>query len=298
MVTWRRPLGETGRVTPALGLGTGPLGDPSLDEGAAHALLDAAVALGVDLIDTAPSYGEAEARIGRWIAERGGEGITLATKGGYGPFDAAGIEDWTGAAVTASIDAALRRLQVEHVHIFYLHSCPAEILAREDVIRALEAAAAAGKIGHAGYSGEGDALARAITLPIFEVIETSVSVVDQRSMNTLIPAAGGRGVVAKRALGNAFWRHMAGAPEAPDVAEYWRRGRALALRPEPLSWPELMIRFSAYAPGVHTCLVGTGRPHHLQAAVDAVAEGPLPGDLQALIQGRYLSVGRGWPGLI
>ena len=59
-----RRLGATGLTVSEVGLGAGPLGDPALDDADAERLVRAAVDLGVTLIDTAPSYGRSEARIG------------------------------------------------------------------------------------------------------------------------------------------------------------------------------------------------------------------------------------------
>lgn len=60
-----RTLGATRLRTSALGLGAGPLGDPSLPEHEVVRLVHAAIDLGIRLVDTAPSYGLSEERLGR-----------------------------------------------------------------------------------------------------------------------------------------------------------------------------------------------------------------------------------------
>ena len=65
-----RPYGRSGLKVSALGLGAGQLGDSRLSGIEAEALLLAAVDAGVALIDTAPSYGLSEQRIGQYLGAR------------------------------------------------------------------------------------------------------------------------------------------------------------------------------------------------------------------------------------
>jgi len=65
----RRALGNTGLVVSEVGLGAGPLGGDELDDAAAVQLIHGALDLGITLVDTAPSYGRSEVRLG--VALRG-----------------------------------------------------------------------------------------------------------------------------------------------------------------------------------------------------------------------------------
>src|SRR5439155_433564 len=105
--------------------------------------------VGITLLDTAPSYGLSEERIGRLLKGRR-EGFVLSTKGGYG---VPGVPDWTHAAVRGSIEQALRRLCTDHIDIFHLHSCPLDVLCREDILQALAEAQARGQVRVLAYSG-------------------------------------------------------------------------------------------------------------------------------------------------
>ena len=82
----QRPLGRTGRDVSAIGLGTWQLGADwgAVSEDDALAVLAASVDHGVTLFDTADVYGDgrSESLIGRFLAERPGHGITVATKMG------------------------------------------------------------------------------------------------------------------------------------------------------------------------------------------------------------------------
>jgi aryl-alcohol dehydrogenase-like predicted oxidoreductase len=197
------------------------------------------------------------------------------------------------------VDGALSRLRTDVIDLVHLHSCPREVLERGEVVEALEHAVAAGKVRVAAYSGENDALDWAVRSGAFGVVQCSVSLVDQGVLSGAVPEADrrGLGVLAKRPLGNAPWRFDR-RPEAADVAEAWERFRALRLDPPDEPWDVLAARFSAFAPGVTSILLGTANPDHLTAAARALARGPLPSPLVESIHAAHARVGRGWTGRI
>ncbi|HTS81017.1 MAG TPA: aldo/keto reductase [Myxococcaceae bacterium] len=290
-----RPLGRTGLTVGALGLGAGRIGGPETSDADVDRLLGAALDRGVTLIDTARSYGASEERLGRALEGRR-QSVVLSTKLGYG---VEGVPDWTGPAVEAGVDGALQRLRTDVIDVVHLHSCPREVLERGEVVDALLRTVLAGKVRVAAYSGEDQALDWAVRSGAFGVVQCSVSLVDQGVLSGPVPLAAvhGIGVLAKRPLGNAPWR-FAQRPEASDVAEAWDRFAALRLDPGGLSWESLAARFSAYATGVTTILLGTASADHLASAVRAVAEGPLPVAMLSAIHDAYARAGRDWAGRI
>jgi len=149
----RRKLAPALPLASALGLGAGPLGDfETLDDKGADRLIHRALELGINVIDTAPSYGASEDRIGRVLARLSApvrDDLIIATKGGYG---VAGVEDWTPEVIERGIDQALRRLATDRIDVFLFHSCPKERLERGDLFPPLERAKAAGKIRAFGAS--------------------------------------------------------------------------------------------------------------------------------------------------
>lgn len=290
-----RLLGRTGIAVPALGLGAGPLGDHALADADAIRFVHAALERGVVLLDTAPSYGASEERIGRALVGRRDQAV-IVTKGGYG---VPGCADWTPECIARGIDQALARLGTDHLDVFLLHSCPKERLARGDLLEPLVRARGAGKVRAVGYSGDGDALAWAVRASEIDVVECSVSLFDQEALSGSVPAAvaNGVGVLAKRALGNAVWRFDA-RPERPDLAPLWDRMRTLYPTPPELGWEALAVRFATYAPGIATALVGTTSLHHLVTLLRHVAEGPLPAKLAEDARARFRRYGADWPGIV
>ncbi|HEX3345125.1 MAG TPA: aldo/keto reductase [Polyangiaceae bacterium] len=288
------PFGATGLTVSRLGLGCGGLGEARVGDADAERLVLGAVDRGVTFFDAARSYGAAEERLGRILGGR--DDVVVSTKGGYG---ASGAEDWTPAAVARGIDEACARLRRDRVDVFHLHSCPVDVLRRDDLLEALARARDAGKLRVAAYSGDNAALAWAVGSRGFGSVQCSVNVFDQHALAGSVPRAAvrGMGVVAKRPLGNAPWR-FAERPAADDVAGYWERMHALALDPAPLGWAELALRFAAFAPGVSCAVVGTTSLGHLRDAAADVEKGPLGEAVTAAIAARFAAAGGDWAGRV
>jgi len=290
-----RALGGTGLLVSEVGLGAGPLGGDRLDDADGVRLIREALDLGITLLDTAPSYGRSEARIG--VALRGRrEQVVLSTKLGYG---VPGIPDWTGPCITAGIDAALGRLGTSWLDIAHLHSCPLAVLARGDVIDALESAVRAGKVRVPAYSGDGDALAWAIDSGHFGVVQCSISVADQRALDGAVAraAVAGMGVLAKRPLANGVWRHHE-QPAAYDQGEYWVRLQQMMLPPPAVEPSAYALRFVLAQPGVSSVLVGTTAIDHVRAALAAAAAGPLEPAAVSHARAAFRRCDRGWHGIV
>jgi aryl-alcohol dehydrogenase-like predicted oxidoreductase len=285
----QRPYGPLS--VSALGFGGGAL--DSLDDSSAERLIHGCLDLGITLFDTAPSYGASEDRLGRFLASRRNQ-VVLSTKGGYG---VPGVPDWTGEVIRQGVDQALRKLRTDRIDLFHFHSCPLETLQREELLRALEDAVAAGKVRVGAYSGENEALEWAVDSGRFGGVQTSINLFDQRSLHRGVrrAAARGLGVIAKRPIANAAWRH----PEQPkgDYAEpYWLRMREMAQEPE--DWLDTAIRFTAFAPGVTSCIVGSRNLEHLAQLAKAIERGPLPEKERERWETAFHRCDRGWTGQV
>jgi pyridoxine 4-dehydrogenase len=146
--------------------GEGIWGEPD-DRDGAIALLRRAVELGVDLIDTADSYGPFVSEdLIREALHTGGtdpyDGVTIATKAG---LIRTGPGEWHAlgrpAYLRFACEMSLRRLGVDTIDLFQLHRIDPEIPA-EDQLAELQALRDEGKIRHIGLSEvDVDALAHA-----------------------------------------------------------------------------------------------------------------------------------------
>ena len=128
------------------------------------AVLDAYAAAGGNFIDTSDVYsvwveensgGESETIIGNWMQERGNrDKIIVATKVGQ-------LGGVSGSAVRKAAEDSLRRLQVDHIDLYYTHIDDPEV-PLEDTLGALDELFKAGKvreIAASGYTAERLALA-------------------------------------------------------------------------------------------------------------------------------------------
>jgi aryl-alcohol dehydrogenase-like predicted oxidoreductase len=292
----RRPFGATGIEVSAIGLGGGQLGDSSLSDQQAEQLLEEALACGINLVDTARSYGASEERIGRFVRGRRREDVVLSTKLGYG---VPGVPDWTPECIRQGVDGARARMSVDVIDIVHLHSCPREVLEHSGVVDALEQAVHAGKVRVAAYSGDNEAAAHAVACGRFGSVQTSFNLCDQRSAESAVAPANqrGMGVIAKRPVANAPWR-FAQRPTGNEAELYWLRWQEMALDPRGLDWHELALRFAVWFPGVHTAIVGTANPAHLRANVEMACRGPLPDELSEAARAAFARHAQSWPGRI
>lgn len=290
----QNPLGRTGLAVSALGFGAMHLHDERTTEAEAGALLNQVLDAGITLIDTARGYGLSEARIGRHIARRRGE-FLLSTKVGYG---VEGQPDWTYDCIVQGVERALRLMKTDHLDIVHLHSCPLPVLQQGDVVRALQDCRDSGKLRVAAYSGDNAEVDFAIESGAFGSLQTSISLCDQAHLKTRAARAdhAGMGVIAKRPLAGAVWRH---AERPGDFAEgrYWERFQAMGL-PMQDDWADVALRFVAFHSGAASAIVGTARPENLRRNLDTIARGPLPAALAVGLRAAFGRHGDAWPGLI
>ena len=289
-----RAYGNNGLLVSALGLGAGQLGHDGLSEADADALLAGALDAGVTLIDTAPSYGLSEQRIGRYLGARRDVAV-ISTKLGYGVD---GVEDWTGPCITGGVEKALRILRTDRIDIAHLHSCPRAVLERGEVIDALDRAKAAGKLRAIAYSGENDDLDYALACRRFDGLMASLNPFEQRTADRVLPALDGVAFIAKRPVANHPWR-FAERPVGDYCEPYWERMRAMDLAPpEGMAWGEFALRFTLSIPGVASAIVGTGRLAHLLENVEWAEKGPLDTGVLAAWRERFRVADTGWIGQI
>ena len=291
----KRKFGKTGIEVSVLGFGAMHLGNVDVDDAYAEKMLNKVLDLGITLIDTARSYGKSEEQIGKFLSHRRSEFI-LSTKVGY---DVEMQPDWTYGAVTGGIDQALRLLQTDYIDIVHLHSCSLDMLERGDVIRGLEQGKKDGKVRFIAYSGENDALKYAVSTGRFDSVQASVNICDQRIIDDPLPGIirNGLGMIAKRPIANATWRHSS-PPVGHYSAEYWHRLKKMNIDPDGMDWNELALRFTAFTEGVCSCIAGTSTLEHFMENIRAIEKGPLPLDLVNHIRSEFRNNDENWVGVI
>lgn len=287
-----RNFGNTGLKVSALGFGAGEIGDYAVSEKDSEKILNTILDLGINLIDTARGYFASEERIGRYISHRRSEFI-LSTKVGY---DIEGYENWNYDIIIAGVDNALRLMKTDYIDIVHLHSCDLEVLKRGEVIEALHKTIEQGKVKVAAFSGENEELQFAVDSNSFGSIQTSVNICDQVDIDGSIKLAKEKnmGVIAKRPIANAPWR-FSERPIGNYCEEYWHRWKTMNL-PEQKNWLDTFLRFSVFANGVDTAIVGTTNIEHLKSNIKIIEQGPLEEELNNLIMEKFKTHNQNWRG--
>jgi len=232
-----RELGATGLGVSRLGLGMAALGRPgymvlghaedlaggtSVDamRTRAHAVLDAAWALGVRYVDAARSYGRAEEFVASWLAARGiapGE-VVVGSKWGYA-YTAGWRVDAEVHEVKEHSPEQLARQSAEslallgsHLHLYQIHSATLEtgVLENAGVIAGLARLKADGL--RIGLSLTGPRQANTLRwemevaadgVPLFDAVQATWNVLEPSAGDALREArAAGMGVIVKEALAN------------------------------------------------------------------------------------------------
>lgn len=297
-----RKLGKTELSVSRLGVGLAEIGfelTPA-DVAEAAAVLNAALDGGITFLDTAACYDISEELIGRTVAHRRAD-FALATKAGHITGGYQG-EEWTAQTVRDSIERSLRRMQTDYVDIVQLHSCGVDVLERGDVIQVLQDAKQAGKTRYIGYSGDNEAAMWAVESGLFDTLQTSFNLVEQKARYGLFAKAKeqGMGVIVKRPIANGAW----GAEQSPSgyADAYWERSRKMAAAGPIPGAPDhrilLALGFTLSHDEVDTAIVGTRNPAHMQANLDWMErELPIASEAVAELHARFDEMGRDWPQL-
>ena len=155
-MTSLRKLGRSDLEIFPLNLGGNVFGWTA-DEATSFAVLDAYAAAGGNFVDTADSYsafapgnqgGESETVIGKWVKARGNRSdVVIATKVSQHP-DFPGL---SAANIKAAAEASLRRLDTDHIDLYYTHFDQVEVPV-EEIVGALDELVKAGKVRHIAAS--------------------------------------------------------------------------------------------------------------------------------------------------
>jgi 1-deoxyxylulose-5-phosphate synthase len=198
-------LGRTGPTVShvALGCGTfGGVGSPShligrgLDEDAAWATMDEAVALGITFFDTAHSYagGASERFIGKWLGTQSAEArsaIRIATKVGNVVTEAGVRVDLSPPNIIAQLSQSLERLGVPRVDFCLTHDADPETPI-ESTLEGFAEAIESGLVSHIGASNvDAKQLTAAMQasdrlgLPRYEWIQNEYNLLNRRDEREL-----------------------------------------------------------------------------------------------------------------
>jgi aryl-alcohol dehydrogenase-like predicted oxidoreductase len=251
--------------------GEGIWGEP-VDRDEAIAVLRRAIDLGIDLIDTADSYGPYVSE--RLIAEAlhpYPAGLVIATKAG---LERPGPNNWVPNGdpkhLRAACEGSLKRLRLERIDLYQLHRIDPNVPADEQLgtLRDLQSE---GKIRHVGLSEVtvSDVMHARAVLPIVTV-QNRYNLVDRDSEGVL-------DFCTREGIGFIPWFPLATgnlAREGGPLAEVARR-RKVAPSQVALAW--LLARSPVMLP-----IPGTSRVKHLEENVQGAAVHLTPEEVASL----------------
>jgi aryl-alcohol dehydrogenase-like predicted oxidoreductase len=166
--------------------GQGTWGEPG-DPDEARRVLRRAVELGVEFIDTANSYGpEVSENLLAETLHPYPEGLVIATKGGLTrPGPGEWVRDGRPEALREALEGSLRRLRLDRIDVYQLHSVDA-VVPFEEQVGALADFQREGKIRHIGLSNvDARQLARARELVDVVSVQNRYNVGDRHSESVL-----------------------------------------------------------------------------------------------------------------
>jgi len=225
----RRQLGRQGLTVSAIGLGCMGMSDfyGPADEQANLAVLNHAIDIGVNFLDTADMYGMgANERLLSKVLKTRRDEIVIATKfGNVRGADGTYLRiDGSPQYVRSACDASLQRLGVDHIDLYYLHRVDRSVPI-EETVGAMAELVGAGKVRYLGLSEVDDALLRrAYAVHPVAAVQSEYSLWTRDVEAELLPLCKelGIGFVPYAPLGRGF---LTGAIRSVDglAANDWRR---------------------------------------------------------------------------
>jgi len=313
-----RSFGKDDFKVSEIGLGAWQLGGDwgDVDDATAEATLEAAVAGGVNFIDTADVYGggKSEQRVGRFLKQHGGRGLFVATKLGR-RGDPGWPKNFERATVRAHTEDSLRRLGVDALDLTQLHCIPTEELRSGAVFGHLRELQREGKIRRWGVSVESmEEAGLCLAQPGLASLQIIFNVFRQKPIDTLFSAAKAKGValiirlpLASGLLSGRMTKQT--TFDAGDHRNYNRDGQAFnvgetfaglpfakaveladAIKPyipESMPMAQFALRWILDHDAVSVIIPGAKSPQQAIANIAASALPPLPAELHTRLRDFY-----------
>ena len=240
--------------------GQGIWGEPK-DVEACKRVLRRAVELGINLIDTAASYGPdvSERIIGETLHPYA-NGLVIATKGG---LTRSGPGGWhpacSPAQLTKDLEGSLRKLRVERIDLYQLHTADPRV-PFEDSVGALARLREEGKIRHVGLSNVSvDQLRKARKIVPIVSVQNRYNLADRHSEDVLTECE-------KESIGFLPWYPLAASELASDKGPLAQAAKRHHITPGQLALAWLLNRSPVMLP-----IPGTSSVQHLEENTAAAA---------------------------
>ena len=303
-----RPLGHSGLMVSVVGLGCNNFGR-RIGPDETRAVVEAALDAGVNLLDTADTYGNrggSETLLGEVLKGRRDD-VVIATKFGSDMGGEYGDDRGARGArryIRRAVEGSLRRLQTDHVDLYQLHE-PDPHTPIEETLAALDELVKEGKVRYVGSSNfdawqvvDADWVARRDHVGRFVSAQNEYSLLERGVERELAPACEryGVGILPYFPLSSGLltgkYRRGKPAGEGTRLA-----GREDELTDDVFDRLEALEKFAAERgvalldvaigglaaqPAVASVIAGATKPEQVRANVAAGTWIPGPEDLSAL----------------
>jgi aryl-alcohol dehydrogenase-like predicted oxidoreductase len=297
----KRRLGTSALDVSVVGLGGNNFGG-RIDFAASERVVHKAIALGVNLIDTADSYGNrggSEEELGRILGDKR-KHIVLATKFGLPMDDTGTLRGASRRYIMHAVDASLKRLRTDWIDLYQLHR-PDDRTPIEETLRALDELVRHGKVRYIGCSNLSaqQVIAARDTasrhgLAAFVSCQDEYSLLERDIERELIPTAKatGLGILPYFPLASGLltgkYRRGAAPPPGSRLAKNQRHAQdflseleAFALR-HGRTMLELAFGWLLRDPVVASVIAGATAPEQIEQNVRAADWTPSAADLAEL----------------
>ena len=293
------PLGRSGLEVSAISLGTGGpsrIGQRThADEAESHRVIQRALDLGINFLDTAAAYGDSEAILGRALKSVGRERYYLATKFTSDPNESGELID--SAALVASCERSLQRLQTDVIDLFQFHGLvPGNYHeAVERLYPTVQQLQEQGKIRFIGVTEyfyvdpSHEMLKFALHDDIWDALMVKYGILNMTAEEDVLPRARQQnvGVINMSPVRVKLTR----PDQLEEIIARWKDQGLLDADALPKKKPldflvhddvksvvDAGYRFGAGHDAVSTVLIGTGNVEHLEANVESVLGPALPSE--------------------
>lgn len=294
-----RTLGRTGLHVSAFALGTVELGlDYGIDAPGhggrptrqeAIALVQRGLDAGINLVDTARAYGLSEEILGEALQGRRVD-VVLASKVGT---QAAGGVPLKGQALReemyTALEASLTALKTDYLDIWQIHNVDQAVLDEVELISEIFAdVRAKGMVRYTGGSFYGANFPlKALALNLFDVMQITYSILDQRLADSFFPLANAanigimaRSVLLKGALTDRA-EHLPGHLNELRL-RYRSLREVIAANKISATTAQVAIAFALAQPAIHAVLIGTSNEQELRANLHSLSLDLTPAFIEQL----------------
>ncbi len=262
----QRSIPSTGELLPVIGLGTSRTHDVALDQASLKPLLKVLRTLvngGASLIDTAPSYGRAEAVCGE-LATRSGlrERLFLASK----------VSSTGRDAGLRQIEASFKALQTERIDLLQVHNLQ-DTRTQLALLRELKAQGRIRYIGVTHYLDSAhERLLEVLRQEPVDFVQFNYSIGERNAERELLPYCAEKGiaVLINRPFQRAALFQKVRGRKLPDWA---------TVELDASSWAQLMLKFILAQPAVTAVIPATSNPRYMADNLLA-GQGRLPNAAQ------------------